>query len=81
MLLQTEGCMPKMSEMEPLQGERILQTAATAVTAAMHSHPEGCTHPPLPVPPFLLAQNLSSKWIVPPDNMWPNFNDDCSRHW
>ena len=33
-----------------------------------------------PVLPFLLAQNLSSKWIVPTDNMRPNFDDDYSRH-
>ena len=26
-------------------------------------------HPPLPILPFLLAQNLSSKWIVPTDNV------------
>ena len=31
--------------------------------------------PPSPVPPFLLAQNLSSKWIAPTDNIRPNFND------
>ena len=24
-----------------------------------------------PVPPFLLVENLSSKWIVPTNNMWP----------
>ena len=38
-------------------------------------------HPPPPVPPFLLAQNLSSKRIAPTDNMRPNFNDDYTRHW
>ena len=47
-------------------------TAATAATAAMHCD----THPPPLVPPFLLAQNLSSKWIAPTDNMRPNFDDD-----
>ena len=40
-----------------------------ATTAAMHCQPEKCTHPPPPVPPFLLAQNLSSKRIAPTDNM------------
>ena len=39
----------------------------------MHCHPEGDIHPPPPVPPFLLAQNLSSKQIAPTDNMWPNW--------
>ena len=42
-----------------------------AATAAMHSQPERCTHPPPPVPAFLLAQNLSSKQIVPTDKTWP----------
>ena len=32
------------------------------------------------VPPFLLAQNLSLKWIAPTDNMWPDFDDGYSRH-
>ena len=49
-------------------------------TATMHCHPLGDTHPPPLVPPFLLAQNLSSKRIAPTDNMWPNFDDDYSRH-
>ena len=35
---------------------------------------------PPPVPPFLLVQNLSSKQIVPTDNMWPNFDDGYSRY-
>ena len=32
--------------------------------AAMLFAPFGCTHPPPPVPPFLLAQNLSPKDIA-----------------
>ena len=32
-------------------------------------------------PTFLLAQNLSSKQIVPTDNKWPNFDEDYSHHW
>ena len=51
-----------------------------AATATMHCHPPGDTHPPPLVPPFLLAQNLSSKRIAPTDNMRPNFDDACSRH-
>ena len=49
-------------------------------TDAMHCHPPGDTHPPALIPLFLLTQNLSSKRIVPTDNMWPNFNDDYSHH-
>ena len=47
--------------------------------AAMHCQPEGCTHPPPPVPPFLLVRNLSSKRIVPTDNMQPK-TDNAKRH-
>ena len=50
-----------------------------AATAAMHCQPKQCTHPPPPVPPFLLTQSLSSKQIAPTDNMQPNFNDNYSR--
>ena len=43
---------------------------------------EQCTHPPPPVPPFLLVhvQNLSSKQIVPTDNMQPKPDDAKRRH-
>ena len=37
-------------------------------------------HLPPPVPPFLLAQNLSSEWIAPTDNMRLNFDDNYSCH-
>ena len=75
--------LPKMPEIESLKGKRsvfytrlckkadkqpFLQPAATAT---MHCHPEGCTHPPLSIPPFLLVQNLSSKLIALTDNMQP----------
>ena len=39
----------------------------------MHCQPERCT--PLP-----LAQNLSSKRIVPTDDMWPKSDDTKRRH-
>ena len=42
------------------------------------SHDYAC--PPPPIPPFLLAQNLSSKWIGPTDNMQPKLHDDYTRH-
>ena len=51
-----------------------------AAIAAMHYHPEGNTHPPPPVPPFLVAQNLSTKRIGTTDNMRLNVNDDYSCH-
>ena len=35
-----------------------------AKTAAIHDY----AHPPPPIPHILLAQNLSSKWIVPTNN-------------
>ena len=50
-----------------------------ATTATMCCQAEWCTHPLPPVTPFLLAQNLSSKWIVPTDNMWPK-SDNAKRH-
>ena len=37
--------------------------------AAMLFAPFGCTHPPSPVPPFLLTQNLSPKDIAGSDFM------------
>ena len=36
-----------------------------------HHHAEQWTHPPPPIPPFLLTQNISSKQIAPTDNMQP----------
>ena len=40
-----------------------------AKAAAMCTAPHAETHPPPPIPPFLLAQNLSA----PTDNMWPEY--------
>ena len=59
-------CSRKQTNVPPGNDHSFLQPTATA---AMHCHPEGCTHPP---PPFLLAQNLSSQEIAPTDNMQPN---------
>ena len=78
-----------MPEMESIQGESFLclfvhqsrqmaHPALTkaflqpAATATMHCQAEWCTHPP---PPFLLVQNLSSKRIVPTDNMRSKSDD------
>jgi len=41
---------------------------------AMLSAPFGCTHPPPPIPPFLLKQNLSPKVIAVSDITWWNFH-------
>ena len=40
-----------------------------------HHHAERWTHPPPPIPPFLLAQNISSKQIAPTDNKRPKSDD------
>ena len=61
----------------PALTKAFLQAAATA---AMHCQPERCTHPPPPVPLFLLAQSLSSKRIAPTDNMRPKSDDAKWRH-
>ena len=42
-----------------------------AKAAAMYTACHDYARPPPPIPPFLLAQNLSSKGIVPTDNMRP----------
>ena len=41
----------------------------TSPDTAMLFAPFGCTHPPPPVPPFLLTQNLSPKDIAGSDIM------------
>ena len=48
--------------------------------AAMCTAPCAETRLPPPVLPFLLSQNLSSKQIVPTDNMRPKFHDKYTRH-
>ena len=65
----------------PVLTKVILQPSTTA---AMCYHPKGDTHPHPPIPPFLLAQNLSSNWIAPTDNMRPKCLEvksfKCNRH-
>ena len=54
----------------------------SAKAAAMCMAPHAETHPPPPIPPFLLAKNLSSKRIAPTDNMWPKLHDEYTcRQW
>ena len=52
---------------------------AKAAPCAWHLHAE--TRPLPPLPPFLLAQHLSSKQIAPIHNMWPNLDDAKKRQW
>jgi len=59
--------MPKRMEMAlPVPTMSLLNTSPEA---AMLLAPFGCTHPPPPVPPFLLMQNLSPKDIAGSDIM------------
>ena len=59
----------------PSQTKAFLQAAATAI---MRCQAERWTHPPPPVPSFLLAQNLSSKRIASTYNMRPK--SDAKKH-
>ena len=86
MLNQTENCLqiPKWCPYEERKEvsvptdnqDRLHQAKAVAMCMACHDY----VHPP-PVPPFFLGQNLSSKWIVPTDNMRPKSDDAKKRHW
>ena len=62
---------------KPVLTKALLQPAKAA---AMCMAPRAETRPPPPIPPVLLAQNLSSKWIAPTDNMWPKLHDEYTRH-
>ena len=50
----------------PVPTKLLLKTSPDAATLFA---PFGCTHPPPPVPPFLLTQNLSPKDIAGSDIM------------
>ena len=84
-----------MPEMESIQGERSIFNASAdkwpdpaltkaflqvAATAAMHCQAEWWTHPPPPVPTFLLAENLPSKRIAPTDSMQPKTANTKKHH-
>ena len=62
---------------KPVPTKAFLQPAKAAAMC-MAPHAETCPLPP--IPPFLLAQNLSSKRIVPSDNMQPKLHDEYSHH-
>ena len=62
---------------KPVLTKAFLQPAkAVAMCTALRAE----THPPPPIPPFLLAQNLSSKRIAPTDNVRPKLHDEYTRH-
>ena len=65
-------CVKRREMLNPMLTKAFLQPAKAA---AMRTASRAETHPPPPIPPFLLAQNLSSKWIMPTDNMRPKLCD------
>ena len=62
---------------KPVLTKAFLQPAKTA---AMCMVGDDYARPLLPIPPFLLVQNLSSKWIAPTDNMWSKLHHEYTRH-
>ena len=76
--LSTPFVQESRQKARPSLTKAFLQAAATAT---MHCQAERWTYPPPLIPPFLLAQNLFSKWIAPTDNMWPKSDDVKRRHW
>ena len=57
------------------------QGFSTASQGGWHVHGTLCWNPSTsPYPTFLLAQNLSSQWIAPIDNMQPKLHDEHTRH-
>ena len=61
-----------------IPGSSIPSAALKAAAMCMAPHAE--IRPPPPIPPFLLAQNLSSKRMAPTDNMQPKFHDKYTCH-
>ena len=62
---------------KPVPTKAFLQPAKAA---AMCTAPRAETHLPPPIPPFWLAQNLSSKWIAPTDNMRLKLHNEYICH-
>ena len=62
---------------KPVPTKAFLQ-AAKADAMRMALRAETC--PPPPIPPFLLAPNLSSKRIAPTDNVRPKLHDEYTHH-
>ena len=63
--------------LRPVPTRAFLQPAKAA---AMCMAPCAETRPSPPIPPFLVAQNLSSERIARTDNMQPKFHDKYTRH-
>ena len=62
---------------KPVLTKAFLQPAkAAAMCTALCAE----TCPPPPIPPFLLAQNLSSKRIAPTDNMRSKLHDEYTHY-
>ena len=58
---------------QPVLSKAVLQPAKAAT---MRTAPRTEINPPtFPYPTFFQAQNLSSKWIAPTDNMWPKADE------
>ena len=75
MILYTQS---RQSEMlKPVPTKAFLQPDKAA---AMCTAPRAEIHLPPFIPHFLLAQNPSSKRIVPTDNMQPKLHDEYIRH-
>ena len=64
----------------PSQCQPRIFTASQPKAATMCTAPHAETCPPPPTSPFLLAQNLSSKRIVPTDNVRPNLHNEYTLH-
>ena len=94
MLLLTENCL-QWQKWSPYKSQGVVSTPVCAKkerngpasadqrpakTAAMCTACPDYAHPPYPIPPFLVTQNLSSKWIVPTDNMRPELHDEYTCH-
>ena len=60
---------------QPVPTKGFLQPIKTASLPCAVTRRVTLTHLAPPIPPFLLAQNLSSKRIAPTDNMVPNLHE------
>ena len=70
--------LPKRTKMAlPVPTKSVLETSSDV---AMLFTPFGCTHPPPPIPPFLLKQNLSPKDIARSDIMKFRDHDGYIRY-
>ena len=79
---KARGVVPKpiCARQEMVQPLPTTERSSLASQGSWHVHSTlGWTHPPPPIPPFLLAQNLSSKRIALTDNMWPK-SDNAKWH-